>query len=146
ADAARRSVGPGQAARPRNTRVVVVRDTAADRIERPRFAVRVEPVESAAEHPDAARSRRAGRTGARAVAAALDTGRQPRGAAAGGDEVQDAADRTAAVEGALRSAYDFVPVDVGRGRMCRVEAAAQRVLRHAVDQHERVVRFAAAWK
>ena len=47
---------------------------------------------------------------------------------------------------ALRPAHDFDAIDAGGRQVRGVEPAAERVERHAVDQHERVVGFAAARK
>ena len=60
------------------------------------------------------------------------------------DDADDRADGIRSVERALRSANDFDPLDVGDRQVREVEAAAERVGLHAVDEHERVVRFAAA--
>ena len=60
------------------------------------------------------------------------------------DDVDDRADRAAAVERALRSADHFDALDLACAEVREVHEAAERVLRDAVDEHERVVGLAAA--
>jgi hypothetical protein len=46
----------------------------------------------------------------------------------------------------LRTPDDLDAIDVHGRQVGEVEAAAKRVRRHAVDDDERIVGFAAAWK
>ena len=94
--------------------------------------------------PESARRRR-GRT-ERIEPAAFERRRRVRPAALPRDDPDYRADGVRSIERALRPTHDLDSLDVGHRQVAEVEAAAERIGLHAVHEHERVVRFAAARK
>ena len=126
--------------------VVVVLD---DRPARRALTVEIvgrQPLGRRAPMPLTDGARRRGRRPERIEAAAFDRSRRVRRTALPRDNPNDRADGVRSVESALRPAHDFDPLDVGDRQMREVEAAAERIGLHAVNEHERVVRLAAARK
>jgi hypothetical protein len=83
------------------------------------------------------------RRAAHVAAAGFDLGLRRRRAAAARDDRDDAADRVGSVERALRSAQHLDALDILQRHLRQIEAAAERIGAHAVDEDEREVGFAA---